>query len=108
MTTPALAAARADVLVKRARLQASIAEAKHRLSPATIAGGIADDLRDKAEDGVTAVRERPAVAAGIATGLIAILARKRIARLFRRQPAPPRPDPAAPPPPTLPGQGTAA
>ncbi len=107
MTTPSLAAARADVLVKRARLQASLAEAKHRLSPATIAGGIADDLRDKAEEGVAVVRERPGVAAGVATGLVALLARKRIARLFRK-PAPPRPDPAAPPPPTLPGQGTAA
>ncbi|MFD1036220.1 hypothetical protein ACFQ15_16415 [Sphingomonas hankookensis] len=93
MIPPTLAAAQADVLVKRARLKASIAEAKHRLSPATIASGVADDLRDKAEDGVALVRERPGVAAGIATGLVALLARKRIARLFHR---------GAPPPPPLP------
>lgn len=103
--SPSLAAARADVLVKRARLQASLAEAKHRLAPATIAGGIADDLRDKAEEGVAVVRERPGIAAGIATGIVALLARKRIARLFRK-PADPRPDPLANPYPDAPGQGT--
>lgn len=98
MIPPTLAAARADALLKRARLQASLAEAKHRLSPATIASGVADDLRDKAEDGVAIVMERPRVAAGIATGLVALLARKRIARLFRKAPPPP-PAPIAPPPP---------
>lgn len=96
MIPPTLAAARADVLVKRARLQASIAEAKHRLSPATIASGVADDLRDKAEDGVAVIRERPGIAAGIATGIVALLARKRIARLFRKAP-PPHPAPPVPP-----------
>ncbi|KQM94395.1 hypothetical protein ASE70_11400 [Sphingomonas sp. Leaf22] len=96
MIPPTLAAARADALIKRARLQASVAEAKHRLSPSTIASGVADDLRDKAEDGVAIVMERPGVAAGIATGVVALLARKRIARLFRKAPPPP---PIAPPPP---------
>ncbi|KQM98095.1 hypothetical protein [Sphingomonas sp. Leaf25] len=100
MTTPSLAAARADVLVKRARLKASFAEAKHRLAPATIAGGVADDLRDRAEEGVAIVRERPAVAAGIATTLVAFLARKRLRRLFRR----PKPRPPVLP---APVQGTA-
>lgn len=102
MIPPTLAAAQADVLVKRARLKASIAEAKHRLSPATIASGVADDLRDKAEDGVALVRERPGVAAGVATGVIALLARKRIARLFHRAPPPP------PLPPTAPNKDTAS
>jgi len=88
---PSLAAAQADVLVKRARLQASLAEAKHRLSPATIASGVADDLRDKAEEGVAVIRERPGIAAGIATGIVALLARKRIVRLFRKTPPPPPP-----------------
>ncbi len=96
MIPPTLAAARADALIKRARLQASLAEAKHRLSPSTIASGVADDLKDKAEDGVALVMERPGVAAGIATGVVALLARKRIARLFRKAPPPP---PIAPPPP---------
>ncbi|KQN80328.1 hypothetical protein ASE90_15565 [Sphingomonas sp. Leaf67] len=96
MIPPTLAAARADALIKRARLQASLAEAKHRLSPSTIASGVADDLKDKAEDGVALVMERPGVAAGIATGFVALLARKRIARLFRKAPPPP---PIAPPPP---------
>ncbi|KQM18568.1 hypothetical protein ASE73_06910 [Sphingomonas sp. Leaf24] len=96
MIPPTLAAARADALIKRARLQASVAEAKHRLSPSTIASGVADDLRDKAEDGVAIVMERPGVAAGIATSVVALLARKRIARLFRKAPPPP---PIAPPPP---------
>ena len=45
MTTPSLAAARADVLIKRARLQASVAQAKHRLAPSTIASHVAYDLR---------------------------------------------------------------
>ncbi len=96
MIPATLAAARADVLVKRARLQASLAEAKYRLSPATIASGVADDLRDKAGDGVAVIRERPGIAAGVATGIVAFLARKRIARLFRRSPPPP-PAPLAPP-----------
>lgn len=91
MIPPSLAAAQADVLVKRARLQASLAEAKHRLSPATIASGVADDLRDKAEEGVAVIRERPGIAAGIATGIVALLARKRIVRLFRKTPPPPPP-----------------
>ncbi len=95
MIPPSLAAAQADVLVKRARLQASLAEAKHRLSPATIASGVADDLRDKAEEGVAVIRDRPGIAAGIATGIVALLARKRIARLFRK--APPLPPPPLPP-----------
>ncbi len=106
MTGPSLAAARADALVKRARLRASVAEAKHRLAPATIAGGIADDLRDKAEEGVAVVRERPAVAAGIATGIVALLARKRLSRWFGKSP-PPRPDPAAAHP-NAPEQGSAS
>jgi len=97
---PSLAAAQADVLVKRARLKASLAEAKYRLSPATIASGVADDLRDKAEEGVAVIRERPGIAAGVATGLIALLARKRIARLFRKTPTPP----PAPLPPTAPNK----
>jgi hypothetical protein len=108
MTSPSIAAARADVLVKRARLQASVAEAKHRLAPAKIASGVVDELRDKAEDGVAAVRDRPAVAAGIATGLIALFARKRIVRLFRKPPPPPRPDPAQPPHLNAPAQGSAS
>ncbi len=91
MIPPSLAAAQADVLVKRARLQASLAEAKHRLSPATIASGVADDLRDKAEEGVAVIRDRPGIAAGVATGIVALLARKRIARLFRKAPPPPPP-----------------
>lgn len=92
MSTPTLVAAHADVLVKRARLKASIAEARHRLAPATIASNVATDLRDRtlaaAEDGIEAARERPAMAASIATGLVAILARKRIRRMFRRKPKP--------------------
>ncbi|WP_294322746.1 hypothetical protein [uncultured Sphingomonas sp.] len=98
MIPPSLAAAQADVLVKRARLKASLAEAKHRLSPATIASGVADDLRDKAEEGVAVIRERPGVAAGVATGIVALLARRRIIGLFRKAPPPPPP----PLPPTAP------
>jgi len=94
---PTLAAAQADVLVKRARLKASLAEAKYRLSPATIASGVADDLRDKAEEGVAIVRQRPGIAAGVATGIVALLARKRIMGLFRKAPPPPPPLPPTAP-----------
>ena len=100
MIPPSLAAAQADVLVKRARLKASLAEAKYRLSPATIASGVADDLRDKAEDGVAVLRERPGIAAGVATGVVAFLARKQIIGLFRKAPPPPPP----PLPPTVPNK----
>ncbi len=100
MIPPSLAAAQADVLVKRARLKASLAEAKHRLSPSTIASGVADDLRDKAEEGVAVIRERPGIAAGVATGIVALLARKRIARLFSKAPPPPQ----TPLPPTAPNK----
>ncbi len=86
MTTPTIAAARADVLIKRARLQASVAQAKHRLAPSTIAASLTDDLRDRAGDGIAAVRERPAMAAGIAAGLLALVFRKPVARLFRHSP----------------------
>ncbi len=102
MTTPSLAAARADVLIKRARLQASVAQAKHRLAPSTIASHVADDLREKAVDGIVAVRERPAAAAGIAAALLAIVIRKPIGRLFHRTPT----VPAAPRTSTPPLQGT--
>lgn|GEM_PF-1330352 len=97
MIPPTLAAAQADVLVKRARLKASLAEAKYRLSPATIASGVADDLRDKAEEGVAIVRQRPGIAAGVATGIVALLARKRIMGLFRKAPPPPPPLPPTAP-----------
>ena len=100
MIPPSLAAAQADVLVKRARLKASLAEAKYRLSPATIASGVANDLRDKADEGVAVIRERPGIAAGIATGIVALLARKRLARLFRKAPPPP----PRPLPPTAPNK----
>lgn len=97
MIPPSLAAAQADVLIKRARLKASLAEAKYRLAPSTIASGVAEDLRDKAEEGVAVLRERPAVAAGLMTGIVALLARKRIAGLFRKAPPPPPPLPPTAP-----------
>lgn len=92
MTLNSVSAAHADAVVKRARLKASIAHAKYRLAPATIASNVASDLRDRtvtmAEDGIEAARAQPKVAAGIAAGLVAILARKRIRRMFRRKPKP--------------------
>ena len=95
----AVRTARAEADAARARLQASAAEAKYRLSPSTIANHVIGDVKERtgvaldvARDrtGVAAgqsaaiARERPALA-GTAAGVVTVLLiRKPLVRLLRR------------------------
>lgn len=78
----AIVAARARALAARARLDASLAVAKQRLNPKSLAadavGSAADRASVAAQTGIQAVRDRPAVAAAVAGAIGLALARKPI------------------------------
>ncbi|MBN2972043.1 hypothetical protein JW805_08435 [Roseomonas aeriglobus] len=73
-------AARARALAARARLDASLAVAKQRLNPKSLAadavGTAADKASMAAQTSIQAVRERPAIAAAVAGALGLALAHK--------------------------------
>ena len=75
-----IAAARGQAEAHRQRLLATVEEIKLRLAPKTIAGEAWTSAKDRgsevADTTITAVRERPAMVAGIAAGTALILARK--------------------------------
>lgn len=83
-----LARARADAVDARERLLGAAHAVQARLKPASLASDAWETMRDKsevvAEGAVRAVAKRPAVASVAALGLVAVLARKPIARLFGR------------------------
>lgn len=83
-----LAQARADAANARERLLGAAQAVQARLKPSSLASDAWETVRDKsevaAEGAVRAVARRPAVASVAALGLIAVLARKPIARLFGR------------------------
>lgn len=94
---PTVAAARARSIAARARLDASLAVAKQRLNPRTLAadavGSAADTASAAAQTGIQAVRDRPAAAAAVVGAIGLLLARKPIlgwaAGLFGRDDATP-------------------
>lgn len=77
---PAVVAARAQCQAARARLDASIAAAKDRLHPRSLAADAVEGAADKAvqvaQNGLDAARERPALSAAIAGALALALFRK--------------------------------
>lgn len=80
---PTLIAARARALAARQRLDASLAQAKDRLNPRSLAADAVDGARDKAvevaQTGLQVARERPAVAAAVVGAIGLVLARKPLA-----------------------------
>ena len=83
-----LAAARAKAAEAREQLLGAAQAVQARLSPSAIASDVWDTVRDKsevvAEGAARAVAKRPAVASAAVLGLVAVIARKPIARLFGR------------------------
>ncbi|WP_404709922.1 hypothetical protein [Sphingomonas sp. MMS24-J13] len=83
-----LAQARADAASARERLLGAAQAVQARLKPASLASDAWETVRDKgevvAEGAARAVAKRPAVASAAVLGIVALLARKPIARLFGR------------------------
>lgn len=81
-----IAVKRGQAEAARERLVGTVEEIKLRLAPKTIANEAWEGAKDKgaavAESAVTSVRERPALAAGVAAGAALILARKPIISLL--------------------------
>jgi len=86
-----ITAARARALAARTRLDASVAHAKARLSPRTLAADAVDSATEKAagaaQSAVAFARERPAVAATGAGVIALLLARRPLLNLlgFRKR-----------------------
>lgn len=75
-----IARARGQADVAKARLMATLEEVKTRLAPGKLAGDAVQKAKDKsivvADDTVTAVKDRPLMAAGIATAAAMFIARR--------------------------------
>ncbi|URD61313.1 hypothetical protein M8312_02010 [Sphingomonas sp. KRR8] len=75
-----IAQARGQADAAKARLMATVEEVKARLAPKTLAGNAMQAAKDKsivvADDTVTAVKEKPMMAAGIAGATALLIARK--------------------------------
>lgn len=80
--------ARAEAAVARERLIRSAHELRARVSPSRLANDALEGAREKSTAALDTVsdtaRRRPGLAAGIAVGVLAILARRPILRLFHR------------------------
>ncbi|MCA1654019.1 MAG: DUF3618 domain-containing protein [Sphingomicrobium sp.] len=80
-----IAAARGEADARRQQLLGTVEEIKLRLAPKTIAHDAWEGAKDKgsevADNTITAVRQRPAVAAGVAAGVALLLARKPLISL---------------------------
>lgn len=74
------ARARGEADAAKARLMGTLDEVKARLAPKALAGNAVQAAKDKsivvADDTVAAVKDRPVMAAGIATATALFLARK--------------------------------
>jgi ElaB/YqjD/DUF883 family membrane-anchored ribosome-binding protein len=86
--TPAIAAARAEVDRRRARVMATAHELQERLSPKTLAKGAWQGAKEKgadlAEDAVDAVKARPFAATGVLAAITMFLAREPLIDLASR------------------------
>ncbi len=75
-----IARARGEADVAKARLMATLEAVKARLAPGKLAGDAVQRAKDKsivvADDTVTAVKDRPLMAAGIATAAAMFIARR--------------------------------
>lgn len=81
-----IAAARGNAEAKRQKLMGTLDELKLRLAPKTIAQDAWEGAKDKgsevADTTMSAVKQRPAVAAGVAAGAALLLARKPLFSLI--------------------------
>ncbi len=86
--TPQIAAARAEVDRRRARVMATAHELQERLSPKTLAKGAWQGAKEKgadlAEDAVDAVKARPFAATGVIAAITMFLAREPLIDLASR------------------------
>ena len=86
--TPEIAAARAEVDRRRARLMATAHELQDRLSPRTLAKGAWQGAKEKgadlAEDAVDAVKARPLATTGVLAAITMFLAREPLIDLASR------------------------
>lgn len=86
--TPEIAAARAEVDRRRARVLATAHELQERLSPKTLAKGAWQGAKEKgadlAEDAVDAVKARPLAATGVVAAITMFLAREPLIDLAGR------------------------
>jgi hypothetical protein len=86
--TPAIAAARAEVDRRRARVMATAHALQERLSPKTLAKGAWQGAKEKgadlAEDAVDAVKARPFAATGVLAAITMFLAREPLIDLASR------------------------
>lgn len=75
-----IARARGEADVAKARLMATLDETKARLAPGKLASDAVQSAKDKslvaADEAVTAVKERPGLAAGVATAAALFIARR--------------------------------
>jgi len=95
MSTPApdpvarLVDAELEAAVARQRLAATLAKLQIRLNPKTLARQAMIDVTDKGgaavQAGIETTRRNPAAVAGVAALAGALLARRRILRLFSRR-----------------------
>ena len=83
-----IAQARGEADAAKARLMETVEEAKAQLAPKTLAGHAVQAAKDKsivvADDTVTAVKEKPMMAAGIAGATTLLFARKPLLRGLAR------------------------
>lgn len=88
-TTPTVADAEARVADARQRLTRTVGTLQTRLDPRAMARETVDGLTAKGElalrTGMDTARRNPAAVAGAAALLVAVLARKRIARMLTRK-----------------------
>jgi len=86
--TPQIAAARAEVDRRRARVMATAHELQERLSPKTLAKGAWQGAKEKgadlAEDAVDAVKARPLATTGVIAAITMFLAREPLIDLATR------------------------
>ena len=86
--TPQIAAARAEVDRRRARVMATAHELQERLSPKTLAKGAWQGAKEKgadlAEDAVDAVKARPLATTGVMAAITMFLAREPLIDLASR------------------------
>lgn len=86
--TPQIAAARAEVDRRRARVMATAHELQERLSPKALARntwqGAKEKGADLAEDAVDAVKARPLAATGVVAAITMFLAREPLIDLATR------------------------
>lgn len=86
---PLVIAKEARAQAARLRFQSTLGVLKDRVNPPNVAHRAVESVKVKAialaEDGAETVRQNPRKVAGVAAGIVLLLARKPLLRLFRRR-----------------------